>query len=95
MRKPAIIVAACMVCSACAQLMAQSMDDLNIQIHGYATQAVLYTTQNNMFTMSTSDGSAAWTEAVLNVSSQPIPKLRIGVQGHYYILGNIGDSLVL
>ena len=36
---------------------AQSLDDLNIQIHGYATQGFLYTTQNNIFTTSSNNGS--------------------------------------
>ena len=45
---------------------AQSLEDLNIQIHGYATQGFLYTTNNNIFTTSSSDGSPAWTEAVVN-----------------------------
>ena len=34
---------------------AQSLDDLNIQIHGYATQGFLYTTQNNIFTTNSSN----------------------------------------
>jgi hypothetical protein len=58
---------------------AQSLDDLNIQIHGYATQGFLYTTQDNILTTSSSNGSPAWTEAVLNVSAQPNPRLRVGV----------------
>jgi hypothetical protein len=29
---------------------AQSLEDLNIQIHGYATQGFLYTTNNNILT---------------------------------------------
>ncbi len=74
---------------------AQSLDDLNIQIHGYATQGFLYTTNNNIFTADTSDGSAAWTDAVVNISAQPIPKLRIAVQGRYFLLGNYGDSITL
>jgi hypothetical protein len=74
---------------------AQSLDDLNIQIHGYATQGFLYTKQNNIFTTSSSDGSPAWTEAVLNVTAQPIPKLRIGVQGRYFLLGNLGNAITL
>ncbi len=74
---------------------AQSLDDLNIQIHGYATQGFLYSTQNNMFTTSSSDGSPAWTEAVVNITSQPIPKLRIGVQGRYFLLGNFGNAITL
>ena len=30
---------------------AQSLEDLNIQIHGYATQGFLYTTNNNCWTL--------------------------------------------
>ena len=74
---------------------AQSLDDLNIQIHGYATQGFLYTTQNNILTTNSSNGSPAWTEAVINISSQPIPKLRIGVQGRYFLLGNYGNAVTL
>jgi hypothetical protein len=74
---------------------AQSLDDLNIQIHGYATQGFLYTTQNNIFTTNSSNGSPAWTEAVLNVGAQPTPKLRIGVQGRYFLLGNFGNAITL
>src|ERR1700679_2061704 len=74
---------------------AQSLDDLNIQIHGYATQGFLYTTQNNILTTSSSNGSPAWTEAVVNVGAQPIPKLRIGVQARYFLLGNFGNAITL
>ena len=74
---------------------AQSLDDLNIQIHGYATQGFLYTTNNNILTTSSSNGSPAWTEAVVNVGAQPIPKLRIGVQGRYFLLGNFGNAITL
>jgi hypothetical protein len=74
---------------------AQSLDDLNIQIHGYATQGFLYSTNNNFFTTSSSNGSPAWTEAVMNVSAQPIPKLRVAVQVRYFLLGNYGNSITL
>ena len=76
-------------------LSAQSLDDLNIQIHGYSTQGFLYTTHNNIFTTTSSDGSPAWTEAVVNVGAQPIPKLRIGVQVRYSLLGNLGNAITL
>jgi hypothetical protein len=75
--------------------MAQSLEDLNIQIHGYATQSFLYTTQNNILTTHSSDGSPAWTEAVVNVTAQPSPKLRVGVQARYFVLGNYGNSITL
>ncbi|MGD0735664.1 MAG: hypothetical protein ABR976_10975 [Terracidiphilus sp.] len=74
---------------------AQSLDDLNIQIHGYAAQGFLYTTHNNIFYTNSSDGSPAWTEAVVNLTAQPSSKLRIGVQARYYLLGNSGNAITL
>ncbi len=74
---------------------AQTADDLNLQIHGYATQGFLYTTNNNWNLTQSSDGSAAWTEAVVNLSAQPDSKLRIGVQARYFLLGNYGNSITL
>jgi hypothetical protein len=74
---------------------AQSIDDLNLQVHGYATQGFLFTTTNNWNTTDSSDGSAAWTEAVINVSSRPLPRLRIGVQGRYLLLGYLTNAITL
>jgi hypothetical protein len=31
----------------------------------------------------------------VNLSAQPEPKLRVGIQAHYYLLGNHGDQVVL
>jgi hypothetical protein len=39
----------------------QSLEDLNVQIHGYATQGFLYTTNNNILTTRSNDGSPNWT----------------------------------
>jgi hypothetical protein len=55
----------------------------------------LYTTQNNILTTSSSNGSAAWDEAVVNISAQPTPKLHVGVQGRYFLLGNYGNAITL
>jgi hypothetical protein len=74
---------------------AQSLEDLNIQIHGYATQGFLYTTQNNFLAMTTSNGSPRWTEAVVNLGAAPISGLRIGVQLRYELLGNYSNEIVL
>jgi hypothetical protein len=71
------------------------MDDLNLQVHGYATQAFVYSTNDNWNTTDSTDGSAAWTEAVVNVSAQPEPKLRIGVQARYSLLGIYGNAITL
>jgi len=73
----------------------QSMEDMNLQIHGYATQGFLYTTNNNIFTTESSDGSAAWTDAVVNISAQPNPKLHLAIQGRYYLLGNYGNKIIM
>jgi hypothetical protein len=89
------IAAGMLLCLCAASLGAQSLDDLNIQIHGYATQSFLYTTQNNLLTTSSSNGSPEWSEAVLNIGAQPDSKLRIGVQGRYFLLGNYSNGITL
>ncbi|MGO4514367.1 hypothetical protein AB4Y89_01135 [Terriglobus sp. 2YAB30_2] len=73
----------------------QSLDELNVQIHGYATQGFLYTTNNNIFTTKSSDGSPSWDEGVLNISAQPAQKLRVAVQGRYFVLGNFGNKITV
>ncbi len=90
-----LIIGAMALALAAIPMAAQSLDDLNIQIHGYATQGFLYTTQNNIFTTSSSNGSPAWDEAVVNLSAQPTPKLRVGVQVRYFLLGNLGNAITL
>jgi hypothetical protein len=93
--KKILVGAITLLLGASAQGFAQSLEELNIQIHGYATQGFLFTTNNNMLTTHSSDGSPAWTEAVLNIGAQPIPKLRVAVQGRYFLLGNFGNSITL
>jgi hypothetical protein len=88
-----MILAAALMLSSMQHGIAQSLEDLNIQIHGYATQGFLYTTANNIFTTNSSDGSPAWTDAVISLSSEPLPKLRIAVQARYFLLGNYGNNI--
>lgn len=90
-----ILIAVMMLALGAATASAQSLDDLNIQIHGYATQGFLYTTQNNFLTTESSNGSPGWTEAVINVGAQPISKLRIAVQARYQLLGNYANGITL
>jgi hypothetical protein len=94
MKKLYLLAAAVSLLAAVA-VRAQSLDDLNIQIHGYATQGFLYTTNNNIFTTNSSNGSPEWDEAVVNVTAQPAAKLRVGVQARYFILGNLGNAITL
>jgi hypothetical protein len=93
--KRILICAAAIIMAGGNVAIAQSLDDLNIQIHGYATQGFLYTTQNNFLTMTTSNGSPNWTEAVVNLGSSPASGLRIGVQLRYELLGNYSNQIVL
>jgi hypothetical protein len=74
---------------------AQSLDDLNLQIHGYATQGFLYTNHNDVFYATTTNGSPAWTEAVVNMTAQPTSSLSVGVQARYQLLGSSGNSITL
>jgi hypothetical protein len=80
---------------AAAALSAQSLEDMDVQVHGYAAQGFLYTTHNNIFYANSSTGSPAWTEAVLNVTAQPRPKLRVGVQARYQLLGDSGNAITM
>src|ERR1700684_2379316 len=90
------LLAAALVPALCAaSATAQSLDDLNIQIHGYATQGFLYTTHNNIFFANSTDGSPAYTEAVVNLSAVPMPKLRVAVQARYFLLGTTGNTIIL
>lgn len=96
MKRFAMVLGVCVLLASRGRPAAgQTLDDLNIQIHGYATQAVLYSTHNNWNTTDSSDGSAGWTEAVLNITSSPEPRLRIGAQVRYFVLGTLGNIITL
>jgi len=67
-----------------------AQDLSNIQIHGFVNQGLLYSSNNNLFTMNTSAGSARWTEAAVSVSDAVSDKLQVGIQFHVYQLGDLG-----
>src|SRR5579863_10331752 len=62
-----------------------------VQVHGFVSQGFIYTNDNNWLTMNTSQGSAAFTDFGLNVSSQVTDKLRVGAQGYDRNLGQLGQ----
>jgi hypothetical protein len=74
---------------------AQSLDEMNLQFHGYVTQGFVYSTNNNWNTTDSTSGSPAWSEAVVSITSQPSPKLRVGAQARYYLLGQYGNQITL
>lgn len=72
---------------------AQDLD--RIQIHGFATQSFLFSSQNNYLTMKSSSGSLQWTEGAVSFNDAVTEKLRIGVQLHMYQMGDIGGPELL
>ena len=57
--KRLIFGAITVTCLLTSPMIAQSIDDLNIQFHGYATQGFLYSTHNDAFYARTTNGSPA------------------------------------
>jgi hypothetical protein len=66
----------------------------NIQIHGFATQGFLYSSNNNYLTLRSSSGSLQWTEGAISVNDALTDKLRVGIQLHMYQLGQFGGATV-
>ena len=69
-----------------------SVGDQNLQIHGFATQGFLVSSENNYLGINTGSGSTAWTEAAINVNDEVTNRLRVGVQFHYTRLGAFGGD---
>lgn len=53
----------------------------DLQIHGFASQAFITTSDNNVFGNSDDDGSFGFTEIGLNALVRPLPRLQISAQG--------------
>ncbi|MFZ1009297.1 MAG: hypothetical protein WAN65_20820, partial [Candidatus Sulfotelmatobacter sp.] len=65
--------------------------DRTVQVHGFASQGFIYTTDNNWLTMHTSQGSAAFTDFGLNMSAPLTDRLRVGAQVYDRNLGQLGQ----
>ncbi len=98
MRSPRFVALLPLIVSLCGILTAraQRFRDLNLQAHGYATEAFIYSTNNNWnTTYSTGHGSFRWTEGVVNLTAQPTSRLRLGAQGRLFLLGTYGPKITL
>ncbi len=87
----ALSLACILLCG--GELWAQDLEHL--QIHGFATQGFLFSTNNNYMTMHSSSGSLQWTEGAVNFSDSISDKMRVGIQLHMYQMGQIGGPEVL
>jgi hypothetical protein len=76
------------LCVCAGTLLAQDLS--NLQFHGFVTQGFLYSSNNNLFTMPTSAGSARWTDAAVSVSDAVADNFHVGVQFHVYQFGELG-----
>jgi|HubBroStandDraft_6_1064221.scaffolds.fasta_scaffold00005_44 TonB family protein len=86
------LVCACVGASP-ATLQAQEFRllDRTIQVHGFLSQGFVYTNDNNWLTMNTSQGSAAFTDFGVNLSTHINDKLQVGAQGYDRNLGQLGQ----
>jgi hypothetical protein len=82
-----------MLCLTTVSVAGQDLE--NLQIHGFATQGLLYSTNNNYLTMKSSSGSLQWTEGAVSFSDAVTDKLRIGVQLHMYQMGEFGGPNIV
>src|SRR5271165_1680173 len=82
------------LCAGQIQLHAQDfrLFDRDVQVHGFVSQGYVYTSGNNWLSMNTNgDGSAAFTDMGLNMSSAITDKLRVGAQVYDRNLGQLGQ----
>ncbi len=54
--------------------------NLNLAIHGLASQGFLQSSDNNFASLNSEEGTFAFTDEALNVTAQPLPGLRVGAQ---------------
>src|SRR5216683_1934985 len=70
-----------LVCAAPVALHGQfTIEERPVQIHAFASQGFTYSNDNNYLTMKTSQGSFAFTDAGVNISSPITDRLRVGAQ---------------
>lgn len=65
-----------------------------IQIHGFFSQGLVLTDKNNFLTMKSSDGSAAFTDGGMNISTKLTNKFRVGAQAYARNIGELSNGRV-
>jgi hypothetical protein len=64
--------------------------DREVEIHGFASQGFIYTNTNNWLTMDSSQGSGAFTDFGINMSSSITNRFRVGAQLYDRNFGQLG-----
>lgn len=72
-------------------------DDLNpnVTVRGFVSQGFLKSSANNFIAVRTDEGSFAFTEAALNFTAQPLPRLRVAAQVFARDVGAQGNNRVV
>jgi hypothetical protein len=68
-----------------------AVDGKEVQVHSFFSQGFAYSDDNNFLTMKTSQGSFAFTDMGLNVSTQLTDKFRVGAEVYDRNVGSLGD----
>jgi hypothetical protein len=73
---------------------AASADDVNpgVTVRGFVSQAYLKSSANRFLTVRTDEGRFAFTEAALNFTAQPLPRLRVAAQVFARDVGSQGNN---
>jgi hypothetical protein len=77
--------------SLCALAQEFTVFDRAVQVHGFATQGFAYTNNNNFLTMNTTNGSPAFTDGAMNLSTAITDKFRVGAQAYVRKIGQLDD----
>src|SRR5580700_5633918 len=86
-----IFVSLCL-CQAAMQAQDFKLFDRDVQIHGFASQGFVHTSDNNWLTMNTSGfGSGEFTDFGANASTQITDRFRVGAQLYDRNLGGLGN----
>jgi hypothetical protein len=65
-----------------------------VELHGFASQGYLYTTNNNFMGPTTQGGTFEFNEFALNATAQPHERVRVGLQIMAYDLADTGNDQV-
>jgi len=84
-------VLATLVFAAVSQAQDFKVFNRTVQVHGFASQGFAYSNHNNFLTMNTSQGSPAFTDGALNLSTSITDRFRISAQGYSRKVGQLDD----
>src|SRR5437660_12825856 len=67
----------------------------SVQVHSFLSQGFMYSNDNNYLTLKTTEGSFAFTDGGVNISTQITDNFRVGGQVYVRHLGDLSKGRVL